>query len=122
MDITGLEAGTDYTYYFEAKDINNNPATGEATIEQNGPIVTNLMPSITLTQPETNTTVNQGDSVIIEWQSTNTLSGQVHIFMDVDNVWANGNEVPVDFLLPLSGSLTWNTTEVPPGKIISQGG
>ncbi len=46
VDITGLEAGTEYTYYFEAKDINNHLATGEATVKQNGPTVVATPPSL----------------------------------------------------------------------------
>lgn len=48
--------GTDYSYYFEAFDINGNPATGEPTIQRNGPLVyqqlydINTFNSITLSQ------------------------------------------------------------------------
>jgi hypothetical protein len=42
-----LEVGADYTYYFEAMDVNNNLATGEATLEQNGPVVTNSIEQYT---------------------------------------------------------------------------
>ncbi len=48
----GLEAGTDYTYYFEAYDANNNLATGEAIVEQSGPIVNGFFFSkITISLP-----------------------------------------------------------------------
>jgi len=36
---TTLSAGTDYTYYFEAKDANNASATGAPTSSQTGPTV-----------------------------------------------------------------------------------
>ncbi len=39
FDINTLESGSDYTYYFEAYDVNSNQASGEATIEQSGPVV-----------------------------------------------------------------------------------
>jgi len=37
-----LSKGMDYSYYFEAYDSDNAPATGQATVSQPGPIVTNL--------------------------------------------------------------------------------
>ena len=37
--IDTLAAGNDYTYYFEAFDANNNQASGEATVEHNGPVI-----------------------------------------------------------------------------------
>ena len=40
-DKSDLQAGNDYKYYFEAYDANGNAAVGEATNEQDGPIVTN---------------------------------------------------------------------------------
>jgi len=36
-----LTTGTDYSYWFEAQDVNGNGATGEPTQSQTGPIVTN---------------------------------------------------------------------------------
>ncbi len=115
IDINDLQVGTDYTYYFEAKDINNNPATGEATIEQNGPVVLPLPSSITLIQPSANITVEQGDPVTIEWQTINPSGSSVSLFMDTDNNWGNGNETPIDISLPLNGSYEWHTGETAPG-------
>jgi hypothetical protein len=48
-----LGPGTDYTYYFEAKDIWNTPATGEPTSPQDAPDVTNNSPTLSWTK-ETN--------------------------------------------------------------------
>jgi pimeloyl-ACP methyl ester carboxylesterase len=48
VDITNLETGTDYTYYFEARDANNNPATGVATIPKSGPNVIELFTELNL--------------------------------------------------------------------------
>ncbi len=42
--INEVDSGSDYTYYFEANDINGDSASGEATVEQSGPVInsTNL--------------------------------------------------------------------------------
>jgi len=53
----GLEPGTDYTYYFEAKDLWNIPATGEPTNPVDAPDVTNLAPTLSWTG-ETNYTAD----------------------------------------------------------------
>jgi hypothetical protein len=50
---SGLALGTDYTYYFEAKDLWNTPATGEPTRPQDAPDVTNNSPTLSWTK-ETN--------------------------------------------------------------------
>ncbi|MCJ7645962.1 T9SS type A sorting domain-containing protein, partial [bacterium] len=50
---SGLGPGTDYTYYFEAKDLWNTPATGEPTSPQYAPDVTNNSPTLSWTK-ETN--------------------------------------------------------------------
>ncbi len=44
-----LGPGTDYTYYFEAKDIWNGSATGEPTSPQDAPDVTNRTPALSWT-------------------------------------------------------------------------
>ena len=122
IDKNNLEAGSDYTYYFEAKDINNNTATGIATIEKSGPVVIRPPAIITLTQPSADIVINQGDSVLIEWYTTNGVSGSnVNLFLDTDNIWANGNEIPLDLFLPLNGSIYWQTSEVPPGHYFIAG-
>ncbi|MFB0526283.1 MAG: T9SS type A sorting domain-containing protein, partial [bacterium] len=46
---SGLEPGTDYTYYFEANDIWNIPATGDPTNSVDGPDVTNRAPTLSWT-------------------------------------------------------------------------
>lgn len=114
---TSLEAGTDYSYFFEARDVNNNIATGVPTFEQSGPIVNSLITAITLTQPFSNVATIQGDSVIIKWYLTNPTTGTVNLFADMDSIWANGNEIPIAFFIPIEDSSTWWHTEgVTPGK------
>jgi len=44
-----LEPGTDYTYYFEAKDVWNTPATGAPTSTKDAPDVTNRPPILSWT-------------------------------------------------------------------------
>jgi len=44
-----LGPGTDYTYYFEAKDLWNTPATGVPTSPQDAPDVTNNAPTLSWT-------------------------------------------------------------------------
>jgi photosystem II stability/assembly factor-like uncharacterized protein len=44
FEINTFETGSDYSYYFEAYDANSNQASGDATVEQNGPIVNELPP------------------------------------------------------------------------------
>ncbi len=45
----GLEPGTDYTYYFEANDVWNIPATGDPTNPVDGPDVANILPTLSWT-------------------------------------------------------------------------
>jgi len=52
---SGLGPGTDYTYYFEANDIWNTPATGAPTSSNDAPDVTNHAPTLSWTG-ETNYT------------------------------------------------------------------
>ena len=54
---SGLAPGTDYTYYFEAKDVFDAWATGAPTSSQDGPDVTNRAPSLSWTG-ETNYTTD----------------------------------------------------------------
>jgi len=46
---SGLAPGTDYIYYFEAKDVWNSTATGEPTNPLDGPDVTNRIPTLSWT-------------------------------------------------------------------------
>jgi len=46
---SGLEPGGDYTYYFEAKDLWNTPATGAPTTAKDAPDVTNRPPTLSWT-------------------------------------------------------------------------
>jgi len=46
---SGLVLGTDYSYYFEAKDIWNTPATGAPTSAKDAPDVTNRPPTLSWT-------------------------------------------------------------------------
>ncbi len=46
---SGLALGTDYTYYFEAKDVWNSPATGAPTSAKDAPDVTNRPPTLSWT-------------------------------------------------------------------------
>jgi len=122
IDKNDLETGSDYTYYFEAKDINNNQATGIATIEKNGPVVIRPAATIILTQPSADIVISQGDSVLIEWNTTNAVSGSnVNLFLDIDSIWTNSNEIPLDLFLPLNGSIYCQTSEVPPGHYFIAG-
>jgi len=54
---SGLALGTDYTYYFEAKDVWNTLATGEPTNAVDAPDVTNRAPTLSWTG-ETNYTAD----------------------------------------------------------------
>ncbi len=52
VDLTsGLAEGTDYTYYFEAEDVNGAAATGDPSSSSNGPVVlaANSTPSLSWT-------------------------------------------------------------------------
>jgi len=47
---SGLGLGDDYTYYFEAKDLWNSPATGAPTSAKDAPDVTNRPPTLSWTE------------------------------------------------------------------------
>ena len=53
-----LQAGTDYTYSFEARDVNNNQASGVATFTQSGPIVNETQQSSYWTTQSTDPNYN----------------------------------------------------------------
>jgi hypothetical protein len=80
------DAGSVYSYYFEAKDIWNTPAGGPGTVESSGPSVTvNIAPTITVTMPDATSAWTGGTIHPIEM----TISDIDDSVMPEFNMWLN---------------------------------
>jgi hypothetical protein len=79
-------AGSVYSYYFEAKDIWNTPAGGPGTVETSGPSVTvNTAPTITVTMPDATSAWTGGTIHPIEM----TVSDADDSVMPEFDMWLN---------------------------------
>ncbi len=77
---------------------------------------TNVRPSIDITQPSSNITVNQGDPVSISWNGTDPDdAATVALFYDSDCDGNNGGWGLIALNQPEDGSYNWDTDGVPLG-------
>ncbi|APF20287.1 Sulphatase-modifying factor protein [Caldithrix abyssi DSM 13497] len=113
-----LVEGNDYTYKFEAKDINEITAIGEATQEKQGPVVEKSIPAAPqLVSPENNS-LNQELTLILDWndvENAETYQLQVsdssdfsHLIINQQGIDTSQYEV-TDDILHYSTKYFWRT-------------
>ena len=71
--------------------------------------------SITLNQPSSNLTINEGAIVNINWTAAGPNGSSVSILRDIDQTWDNGNHTWLVLGQQLNGSYSWNTSGVSAG-------
>ncbi len=90
---------------------NNLAAWGPFTVKQG-----NTCPTVNVTSPSHDITVNSGDKVTIAWDGTDPDSAaEVAIMYDEDNDPNNTNYHLIQRHLSEDGNLSWDTTNVPAG-------
>jgi len=96
-----------------------DPSSGSLLDQQGWPteevIITKAPVLINLQQPATNTSVNKGDLVPIQWNTTGITGTTITLKYDLDKIYNNGNETIIESGLPLAGSYSWNTRGVADG-------
>lgn len=127
----GLVESESTTYTFSATDIGTRyfnfwadyqDVIEEGTAEGNnkqswGPFTVKEVPlGLDFTQPATNLSITQGQTVTLTWAGSGTGATSVSLRRDNDNIWENGSgELWIAIGQPVSGSYVWDTKDVPAG-------
>ncbi|MBN2829492.1 MAG: caspase family protein, partial [Candidatus Cloacimonetes bacterium] len=77
--------------------------------------ITGVPLNITVNQPSADVQVAQGQPVNVTWTGTGS-GATVNLRRDNDNIWENATgEAWIEYFLPITGSYSWDTKDVPPG-------
>ncbi|MCX8043049.1 MAG: PKD domain-containing protein, partial [Desulfobacterota bacterium] len=100
-----------------------NPQKGKWTVTVSGTakrytcqlLRQNAEPQVSITTPDQDMTISAGQPITVKWHGDDADdNARVSLFYDEDRQGGNGALICND--MPVSGSYTWNTSSVPPGR------
>jgi len=108
----------DTTYYWRIDAKNNCPSgTTEGNIWSFTTLINNVPPTVEITEPSANITVDVGELVQIAWNGTDPDdNASVVLYRDPDQTYNNGNETIIISGQPEDGSKSWDTSGTPLGE------
>jgi len=99
-----LSVGSNYTYYFGAKDNQGSSASGEPTSPKTGPEVVDETTSLTLTSPNGGETLLAGSTHNITWSSQGKIGDNVKLEYSTDS---GENWVTIISSTPNNSAYSW---------------
>lgn len=116
---SATDVGTRYfNFWADYQDVIEE-GTAEGNNKQSwGPFKVKEVPLLVdVTQPSSNLTITQGQTVTITWSGGGTGATSVSLRRDNDNTWENGSgEFWIAVGQPVTGSYEWDTKDVPAGS------